>query len=144
MTLAATLLEEQRRPAVVADLASTIDAEVSDKKGLSGAAVKAAYATAKKVRSDIAASATDRMLPDFATALEPFWADFGGAGDFGSYLSGRGDEAADALLSVTDKRAEATSREALRKGYKSLRGKAHDNVKAALPRIGAVVQKHAA
>ncbi|KNX38129.1 DUF6918 family protein [Luteipulveratus halotolerans] len=143
MTLAATLLQEQVRPAVVADLAATIDAEVSDKKGLSGTAVKAAYATAKKVSPTIASSATNRMLPEFASALEPFWADFGGNGDFGAYLAGRGDEAADALLSVTDKRAESTDRDVLRKAYGSLRGKAHDNVKAALPRIGAAVQKHA-
>ncbi|MDE9364212.1 hypothetical protein PZ938_01200 [Luteipulveratus sp. YIM 133132] len=144
MTLAASLLDEQRRPAVVADLAATIDTEVSEKKGLSGTAIKAAYGTAKKVRSDIAASATDRMLPEIATALEPFWVDFGGVGDFGGYLAGRGDEAADALLAVTDRRAEATDRDVLRKAYGSLRGKAHDNVKAALPRVGAVVQKHAA
>lgn len=143
MTLSAALLDEQRRPAVVADLAAVIDAEVKDKKGLSGAAIKAAYAAAKKVSPSIASSATDRMLPEFATALEPFWNDFGGNGDFGQFLAERGDQSSDALLSVTDQRAQATSREPLKKAYGSLRGKAKENVTAALPRIGAVVQKHA-
>lgn len=143
MTLSSSLLDEQRRPAVVADLVAVIDAEVKDKKGVSGAAIKAGYATVKKVSPNIASSATNRMLPDFATALEPFWVDFGGAGDFGGYLAGRGDEAAEALLAVTDARAQASTKKPLQRAYNGLRGRAKENVKAALPRIGAVLQRHA-
>jgi hypothetical protein len=145
VTLSEALLDEHRRPAVVADLVAAIDAEVKDKKGISGAAVKAGYATVKKAKENIVSNATDRMLPDFATALEPFWVDFGAtgaAGDFGAYLVGRGDEAADALLSVTDDRVGGSSRKAVQKAYNGLRGRAKDNVKAALPRIGAVLQQH--
>ncbi len=84
------------------------------------------------------------MLPDFAQALEPFWADFAGHGDFGAYLSNRSEEAANALVSVTDKKAETTSRAPLRKAYGALRPRAIDNVTTALPRLGAVIQKHTA
>ncbi|WP_265443658.1 DUF6918 family protein [Flexivirga meconopsidis] len=143
MTLSESLLAADTRPAVVADLVGVIDAEVKGKKGLGGVAIKGGYAAIRKVSPTIATTATDRMLPDFAAALQPFWADFGGAGDFGSYLSGRGDEVADALLQVTDRRAAATDREPLKRAYNGLRGKAKDNVKAALPRLGAVVQQHA-
>ncbi|WP_037363985.1 DUF6918 family protein [Nakamurella lactea] len=143
MTLTEALLAEQRRPAVVADLVAVIDAEVKGKKGVSGAAIKAGYATVKKVSPNITTSATNRMLPDFATVLEPFWTDFGGAGDFGSYLAGRGDEAADALLTVTDNRVGKSGRKTVQKAYNGLRGRAKENVKAALPRIGAVLQQHA-
>ena len=44
-----TPLLETDRPAVVADLVEVIDAEVADQKGLSGAAVKTAYAAAQKL-----------------------------------------------------------------------------------------------
>lgn len=143
MSLSETLLAADRRPQVVADLVAVIDAEVKDKKGLTGVAIKGGYAAVRKVSPTIAADATDRMLPEVASALQPFWDDFAGAGDFGQYLAGRGDEAADALLAVTDARAKATEREPLKRAYKGLRGKAKDNVEQALPRLGRVVQQHA-
>lgn len=122
MSLSSTLLDEQRRPAVVTDLVAVIDAEVKDKKGMSGAAIKAGYATVQKVSPNITTSATNRMLPDFASALEPFWTEFGGTGDFGSYLAGRGDDAAEALLAVTDARAAASTRKPLAEGLQRSAG----------------------
>ncbi len=143
--LTTSLLDPERSPAVVADFASVVDAEVKDKGGLSGAAIKAAYATVKKVSPSVVDSALTKLLPDFATALDPFWTDFTaqGPGDFGRFLAARGDTVGDALLAVTDRRAESTSQSALRKAYQSIRGKAKENVVGALPRVGAVVQKHA-
>lgn len=142
-SLSETLLAADRRPRVVDDLVAVIDAEVKDKKGVSGVAVKGGYAAVRKVNPTIATDATNRMLPQVATALQPFWDDFAGSGDFGEYLAGRGDEAADALLAVTDARAEATAREPLRRAYKGLRGKAKGHVEQALPRLGKVIQQHA-
>ncbi|ADG80624.1 putative protein OS=Tsukamurella paurometabola (strain ATCC 8368 / DSM / CCUG 35730 /CIP 100753 / JCM 10117 / KCTC 9821 / NBRC 16120 / NCIMB 702349/ NCTC 13040) OX=521096 GN=Tpau_4053 PE=4 SV=1 [Tsukamurella paurometabola] len=145
-SLTTSLLDPARQPAVVADFASVVDAEVKDKSGLSGTAIKAAYGAVKKVSPSVIESALTKLLPEFASALDLFWADFQaqGPGDFGQYLASRGDEVGDALLSVTDQRAESTSQPALRKAYGSLRGKAKENVVAALPRVGAVVQKNAA
>jgi hypothetical protein len=145
MSLSEKLLAPQVRPAVIADLVQVVDQEVSDKKGFSGAAVKAGYAAGKKVMPNLAERALTRMLPDFATAADPFWDDFqaAGGGDFGQYLSSRGPEVAQALVAVTDDRVAATSREGLKRAYKPLRGKAIENVQAALPRLGTVLQKHA-
>ena len=44
--------------------------------------------------------------------LEPYWADFStsGGSEFGDYLAKRGPEVSEALLSVTDARAAASSR----------------------------------
>jgi hypothetical protein len=142
--LTETLLAETNRPTVVSDLVDVVNQEVHEKKGVSGMTVKAAVGTVRKVSPNVIGSAIDKMLPDFAMALEPFWADFGGSGDFGTYLSGRGEEAANALVSVTDQKAENTSRAPLRKAYSALRPRAIDNVTTALPRLGAVIQKHAA
>jgi hypothetical protein len=145
-TLKDILLDSSRRPAVVTDFGDLVDAEVSDKGGVSGAVVKTGFAAVKKIKPGIIPSAVDTLLPDFATALEPFYGDFRakGGNDFGAYLVGRSDEASDALLSVTDSRAEKSSRDSIKKVYGKLRPNGKKNVEEALPRLGALVDKHAA
>ena len=134
------LLEPARRPVAVATLTDVIDAEVADKSGFGGAAVKTGYAAAKKLGGNFVSSATDRLLPQFASALDPFWATKGTA-PFGAHLAGQSDAVADALLSVTDTKAANTSHAAAAKVYGTLRGKAKEHVVAALPRLGAAVER---
>ena len=139
-TVSQALLEPTRRPVAVAALAEVIDAEIAGKSGFGGAAVKAVYAAAKKLGGDFVTSATDRLLPQFASALDPFWATKGEQ-PFGAHLASQPDAAADALLAVTDAKAARTSRGAAAKIYGSLRGKAKDHVVAALPRLGSAVER---
>lgn len=139
--LADLLLDADRRPGVVAALSEVVDAEVKEKKGLSGTAVKAAYATARKASPTIVPRAIDKLLPDYAAALDPYWTEFAGTGDFGAFLAARADEVSAALLAVTDKRVEGSSREMIKKAYRSIRGKAQDNVAAALPRLGSTIAR---
>ncbi|HVW44514.1 MAG TPA: hypothetical protein VHC18_24500 [Amycolatopsis sp.] len=145
-TLKEILLDSSRRPTVVTDLETLVDAEVSDKGGVSGAVIKTGFAAVKKIKPGIIGSAVDSLLDDFTARLEPFYADFKsqGGGDFGAYLSGRGDQAADALLSVTDARAETSSRDSIKKVYGKLRPNGKKNVEEALPRLGQLIDKHAA
>ncbi len=130
------------RDAVVADLVGVIDAEVSDKKGLGGAAVKTAYAAAQKFKPGVITSATNHMLPDFLTALAPLWDSRPAGVSFPDHLTANADAASEALLTVTDDQA-ATANPALAKVYGSLRGKGKGHVSTALPRVGAVIEKHA-
>lgn len=134
------LLDETRRPQAVSALTQVIDAEVADKSGLGGAAVRAGYAAAKKLGGDFVPSATDRLLPQFAAALDPLWATKGDT-SFAAHLESRSEQAADALLAVTDAKADATSHTAAKKVYGALRGKAKEQVVAALPRLGATVER---
>lgn len=145
-TLKEILLDSSRRPAVVSDFEGLVDAEVSDKGGVSGAVVKTGFAAVKKIKPGIIPAAVDTLLDDFAVALEPFYGDYRaqGGNDFGAYLAGRGDEAADALLSVTDARAEESSRDSIKKVYSKLRPNGKKNVEEALPRLGQLIDKHAA
>lgn len=145
MRLSERLLADDVRPAMTADLVEVVQQEVRDKRGLSGAAVKAAYAGASRAMPDLAQRAVSRLLPDFADALDPFWSDFvtSGGSDFGAYLADRGGEVSAALLAVTDARMSGVSREPLKKAYAALRGRAAGHVEAALPRLGRVVQRHA-
>ncbi|WP_116042918.1 DUF6918 family protein [Amycolatopsis palatopharyngis] len=145
-TLKEILLDSSRRPAVVTDLQTLVDEEVSEKGGVSGAVVKTGHAAVKKIKPGIIGSAVDSLLDDFTAALEPFYADFkaSGGNDFGAYLSGRSSEAADALLNVTDSRAEQSSRDSIKKVYSKLRPQGKKNVEEALPRLGNLIDKHAA
>jgi hypothetical protein len=44
---------------------------------------------------------------------------------------------------VTDDKVAGTGREPVKKAYKALRGKADGHVQAALPRVGAALERHA-
>lgn len=149
-TLNDILLSPAKRPTVVADLNELVGQEVSDKSGVSGAAVKLGYATVTKLKPGVVPAAVDKMLPQFTTALEPFYNEYratvGGSGgaSFGAFLAGRPEAAAEALLSVTDDRAEYSSSDALKKAYTKLRPNARKNVEEALPRLGTLIEKHAA
>ncbi|CAM2845784.1 DUF6918 family protein [Skermania piniformis] len=140
-----TLLDSTHKPAFVADAQSVLDGEVAAKKGASGLAVKGGYAAMKKVSPTIVGDALDSLLPQFLQQLQPFWQDYqaGGAGSFADALTARSDEAAEALLSVTDARAERSSRPSMTKIYSSMRGAAKKHVIEALPQVGALVQRHA-
>ena len=79
------------------------------------------------------------------TELEPYWADFtaSGASGFGDYLVKRGDEVSEALLSVSDARARRSERPVIIKAYGTVRGSAGKHIVAALPNVGALVEKYA-
>ena len=58
-------------------------------------------------------------------------------------MSTQQEPVSEALLGVTDRRAEKSNRQAITSVYSKLRPKAQENVIEALPRLGAVVEKHA-
>ena len=74
-TLNEILLVPGNRPKVIADCVTLIQEEVDSKGGLSGLAVKAAFAVVKAVKPGFITEAVDHMLDDFVKRLEPFWAD---------------------------------------------------------------------
>ena len=49
----------------------------------------------------------------------------------------------EALLSVTDARAAASERPTILKAYRTVRGGAAKHITAALPSLGALIQKYA-
>jgi hypothetical protein len=144
-TLHEILLTPDTEPSVVADCLTLIEQEVAGKSGISGAAVKVAYKTAKAFAKGYLQHTVESLLPDLVTQLEPFWADFSasGASGFGDYLAKRGDEVSEALLSVTDARAQISSRPVIIKAYGTVRGGAAKHIVAALPNVGALVEKYA-
>lgn len=143
--LSESLLEEAKRPAFLADAVQVLDAEVSNKGGASGLAVKGGYAAVKKIGPSIIPDALESLAPKLLEQLQPYWQEYqaSDSGDFGDILVADSDAVAEALLSVTDARAAASTRPAIQKVYNSLRGSAKKNVIEALPRVGDLVQRHA-
>lgn len=143
--LSESLLDDAKRPAFLADAVEVLDAEVSDKGGASGLAVKGGYAAVKKIGPSIVPDALESLAPRLLAQLEPYWQQYraAGTGTFADHLVAKSDEVAEALLQVTDERAENSTRPALQKVYSSLRSSAKKNVVEALPRVGDLVQRHA-
>ncbi|HWG24315.1 DUF6918 family protein [Actinospica sp.] len=135
------LTAQDVRPNVVADGVTLVEEEVAEK----GLIIKGAYKTVTAFASGIIRDAVDTLLPDMLAKLQPFWDDFqaSGGGEFGDFLAKNGEAASEALLSVTDERAKASERAPIRKAYNAVRPSGVKNVEAALPRLGALVQKYA-
>jgi hypothetical protein len=143
-TLAELLLVPGQRPKVIADCVQLINEEVDSKGGLTGLAVKGAYAIVKAVKPGFVAEAVDHMLDDFVRRLEPFWADAQARNEpVGPLMNGRAGEVADALLAISDERAQRAKNQGLRKAYDKLRPTGKKHVEAAVPRVGRLVAKYA-
>jgi hypothetical protein len=144
-TLQEILLAPDTQPKVIDDCYTLLQQEVSDKSGISGAAVKLAYKTVSTVFPGHIRFMVESLLPAMVDKLEPYWVDFGtsGGSEFGDYLAKRGGEVAESLLTVTDERAKGSGRAVVVKAYNSVRESAAKHVEAALPRVGDLVTKYA-
>jgi hypothetical protein len=144
-TLPEILLAPDTQPRVVTDSLALIDAELADKSGISGNAVKLGYKTVSSFAPGYIRQTVEKMLPEIIDQLQPYWADFqaSGGSEFGDYLAKRGDEVAESLLSVSDAMAERSDKPVVVRAYRTVRGGASRNIVAALPRLGDLVLKYA-
>ena len=123
--------EAAARRDVVGDVSRLIDDEVGKKSGLTGMAM--------------IPRTVDGLLDEFCGAIEPLHAEYRDAdasGSFASFLQGRSNDAVNALLSITDGRAQRTRHKVLKKTYQKLRPMAEKNVVEALPGVGRVIDRH--
>lgn len=138
------LLSDDKKPAVVEDCLHLIDAEVADKGGLSGLAIKAGYGVVKGIKPGFVKQAVSDLLPEFATALDPIYQEAKTGGKpVGDYMAQNSGRVADALLAITDAKAQKSKSGAVKGAYEKLRGTAKKNVEAAVPRLGKMLEKHA-
>jgi hypothetical protein len=150
----ATLLEKigapPKRKAVIDDCALLIDEEVKKKGGFSGAAIKLAFAAVKAVKPGFIPEAVDHLLDDFATRMEPFYQGHvqgigkGDARSLPSHFLEQAGPIAEALLGITDARAQRAQNAVVKKSYEKLRPSAKKHVEEAVPGIARLVEKHTA
>jgi hypothetical protein len=132
-----------KKDVVIDDCLALIDAEVADKGGISGLALKAGFGAVKGIKPGFIRNVVTDLLPEFAKALDPFYQEAVEKKKKPSeYFVQNSSRVADALLSITDSRAKTAKSGVVRSTYDKLRGTAKKNVEAALPRLGRLVEKH--
>lgn len=141
--LADFLLTAKNRPKVVADCERLVDFEVAQKGGLSGLAVKGAYAVVKRLKPGIVGIVVDKLLDDFVNQLEPFFNDFltQKNQDLGEVWGPKAEAIALSLLRITDQRAAQSGHPALIAAYNKLRPSGVKHTAAAVPGLGRLIQK---
>ena len=143
MHLSTHLTTPAARPAVVADACTLIEEEVARTSGISGMAVRSAFKVMTGVRPGIVPSAVDGLLDPFADQLDPFYQEHLSTGQpLVEVLSTQRTSMAEALLAITDDRAERTRQATLRRAYQRVRGSARGYVEAAAPGIAGLIDAH--
>ncbi len=140
-SLSDLLLRPEIRPRVIDACVEVVEQEVAAKRGLSGTAVKAGFAVVSKVKPGFIREVVSKLLPDFATALDPIYAEAAAKADneatvdvFTRTVELNRGRAAEALLGVTDQRI-GLARPAVQKAYARLRPNAREHVEAAVPNL---------
>lgn len=142
--LSDVLTSEDKRAAVVTDCLELLDREVGDKGGLSGLAIKAGYKAVQGVKPGFVKNVLNDLLPQFAAAVDPIHAEAKAKNaSVADHFIAQKTRVADALLAITDRRAERTKFALVKATYDRLRGTAKSNVEAAVPRLGRLIEKHA-
>lgn len=142
-TLRELLGSAAKRGAVVDDALRVLDAEVDDKSGFSGIAVKTAYKLVKGISPDFLRRVVDHLLDDFLSALDPVYQEALQRGvDARQHLVSNPSRVADLLLGITDARAARSDNQMIKKTYEKLRDGAKKHVEAAVPRLGDLFARH--
>jgi len=143
MNLNDVLNDETTRASIIEDVCGLVDDEVAKQRGISGVAVKAGYKLVQGVKPGFVRKVVQALLPDFASALEPIIEHAVTQGQpVGGYFSAHTPEIAEALLSVTDGRAQNSEHRSVKGAYSKLRGSARKNVESAVPGLGTIIEKY--
>ncbi|MBD2439146.1 DUF6918 family protein [Nostoc sp. FACHB-110] len=142
MGLSDGLSNPNKKAMVVEDCCSMIETQLASKSGLSGIALKTAFAALKGVKPGYISYAVEQLLPACFDALDPIWHEGEQQGDPVTHLSTNKSRTADALLSVTDNRLKSVKRAIVRGTYDKLRGSAKQHVEEAVPDFAQVIDRY--
>jgi hypothetical protein len=86
----------------------------------------------------------DSLFDEWVGKLEPYFAKWraSGSGSLAEFLTARSDDIAEDLLGVTDVRAGRSKHKTATKLYGKMRPSAKRNVSAAVPKLGALMERH--
>jgi hypothetical protein len=133
----------EKRQQVIEDAIKVLDAEVADKGGLTGLAIKGGYKVVQGIKPGFIKDVVTRLLDDFLEAMDPLYQEAKQKGrPAGAYLLESKGRVAEALLGVTDRKAKNTEG-VVKKAYDKLRPLAKGQVEAAAPRLAQLLEKHA-
>lgn len=140
------LLSPNIFPELVKELSIVVEHEVDKKTGISGLLIKGGFKTIKTIMPNMIEKSIHDLLPDFIKAFEPIYQEFEASSlsnDLIAYMTLHQKKIADALLSVTDAKANVGKHKLLVEVYKKLRPIAQDQVASALPAVAKIFAKFA-
>ena len=133
-----------KRTQVIADCVKIIEQEVADKSGISGMAISASHRMVETFKPGFVSIVMDVLFDDFCRALQPIVDEaYANQRPIGLFLTTQSDRVAEALLSITDRRARNSQLLGVKAAYEQLRGMAKRNVVEAVPRVAAILERHA-
>ncbi|MFT7519150.1 MAG: hypothetical protein ACI9MC_001290 [Kiritimatiellia bacterium] len=142
MTLVEVLKDDVKRRQVAKDGAVIVNEEVSAKRGLRAAALKAGFKTIKKIKPSIIEDSLFMLLPHFAPEIDPWWDNAVASGDTREFFRTNSGKIADSLLGVTDRRAQRAKNRVMIRVYKGLRGQALKYTTESVHRLPDLVEKY--
>jgi hypothetical protein len=144
-TLTDILLTDGAQKQLATDCQALVEQELSTKSGVAAGALKIAYKVVTTFAPGYYQSTVENLVPTMLGQLQPFWTDYqaAGGGQFGEYLVKRSGEVSEALLEVTDGMAKGSPRPVVVKAYQAVRDGAGKHIEAALPAVGALVERYA-
>lgn len=139
--LAEQLLSPATFPAFLEDAKTVIAEEIRGR----GMTLRTAFKVTRKLKPDIVERMVRELSPDFVAALEPCYADYRASTttDLYDYLLAHEAEVRDAMLAAADARARRIHSRAIHSAYGRIRGRAEREIAQAMPRIAAVIARHA-
>jgi hypothetical protein len=143
MSLSDNLLNPNNKALIVQDCCEMIDVQVAGKSGLSGMAIKTAFAALKGIKPNYIHGVVDSLSKPCFIAIDPLWEEGLQQGEPVEYLKTNRSQTADALLSVTDAKAKNSKIQLVRGVYGKLRNSAKQHVEEAIPDFAQIIGKYA-
>ncbi|MBD2254374.1 DUF6918 family protein [Nostoc parmelioides] len=142
MGLSDGLLNPEKKALVVEDCCNMIESQLASKSGISGIALKTAFAALKGIKPGYIPHVVEQLLPQCFEALDPIWSEGVQKGDAVGHLVESRSRTADALLSITDARVKDSKRQIVRGTYDKFRGSAKQHVEEAVPDFAKLIDKY--
>ncbi len=138
------LIQNDRPEALIDEVAALVHYQVDHQSAVRKLMLKAAISVLNAIKPDAVRHVVSDLLPKFADALDPLFQEFHRTrgGDFSEFLQDHQEETVNALISVTDQRAESFGHVAVSKVYARLRPTAKNEVSAALPALSIILSAH--
>ena len=142
--LAETLIDNEKRKNVIADLARMADAYIHSLKGISSVFIKTGYTAVVKTRKDALPHYLDLYIDDFVEAVEPWHCEYRSNPQppLKTLFEKNNTAIANALLNVTDKKIHTTTNPTITKIYKTFRPQAQKHINDVIPRLADIIDKH--
>jgi len=127
---------------IAADAVDEARAAIRSRFGLSAIAAGIGFDTIQRIRPGLLQKHVYALLPDLASAVEPFWLDGLDSGRVEQHFENNDMAIADALIGVVDDYVDqATDRQQI-SIYKQLRGNAPKRIAEQMPRLARFIDRH--